>query len=312
MKTEKIKKIELEDIQSALSFKIFNNQDILFTRLRGKDIEPIPSSSILHCMLLITCTKGSVHLCTNKSEHTLKVNDYAILIPGTIIHQHSFDKNSYYEVQMLGFSYNILRHILQQDKEIWDLLSTLHNNLIIITNGSKEIKIKHYRQLLQRIITLEEGHFKAEAINHIFSALLCEIFYNISHIIKNNHNYQTPENNSPQAYELFHRFIKLVAEDKGAHRSVAFFSEKLCCTSQYLYKKIKSVSGKTPLEIIDSFAIEFIKEELTSTEKSNKEIAADFNFPTPSFFGTFFKRHIGMTPLQYRRQQKERQNFSLQ
>lgn len=311
MKSDKIKKITLEDIQSHATSKIFCTQDILFTSLKSKDVVSMLNSSFLHCMLLMTCTKGSIHLRTNKSEYTLKVNDYAIIIPGTIIHSNDFDNSNDYEVQLLGFSYNILRNILHQDREIWDLLSTLHNNLIIIKKDSKEIKLRHYRQILQHIISLEDSHFKNEAINHIFSALLCEIFYNLSHALKEKHNHQSTDNYSPQAYELFHQFIKLLSDDKGAHHSVNYFAEKLCCTPQYFYKKIKSISGKTPTEIIDSFVIELIKEELLSTEKSNKEIAADFNFPTPSFFGTFFKRNTGVTPLQFRKLHKNQQTFTL-
>lgn len=43
-----------------------------------------------------------------------------------------------------------------------------------------------------------------------------------------------------------------------------------------------------------------IQNQLKTTNLSMKEIADNFNFASPSVFGRFFKKHTGITPLQYR------------
>ena len=47
-----------------------------------------------------------------------------------------------------------------------------------------------------------------------------------------------------------------------------------------------------------------IRGSLSNTYKSTnmtiQEIAYSLNFPSASFFGKYFKRHMGMSPLEYR------------
>lgn len=41
---------------------------------------------------------------------------------------------------------------------------------------------------------------------------------------------------------------------------------------------------------------------ITSTDKSIKEISDYLNFPNASAFGTFFKKQVGVSPINYREQ----------
>lgn len=43
---------------------------------------------------------------------------------------------------------------------------------------------------------------------------------------------------------------------------------------------------------------------ITTTDKSIKEIADMLNFPNASAFGTFFKKQVGMSPVNYRQKEK--------
>ncbi|WP_368350508.1 helix-turn-helix domain-containing protein, partial [Parabacteroides merdae] len=43
------------------------------------------------------------------------------------------------------------------------------------------------------------------------------------------------------------------------------------------------------------------KQLLESSNLSIKEVAAQLNFPTQSFFGKYFKQYVGMSPKEYRK-----------
>jgi AraC-like DNA-binding protein len=45
-----------------------------------------------------------------------------------------------------------------------------------------------------------------------------------------------------------------------------------------------------------------LRVQLKNTTKTIKEIARDLNFPNQSFLGKFFREHVGISPLRYRRQ----------
>ncbi len=77
-------------------------------------------------------------------------------------------------------------------------------------------------------------------------------------------------------------------------------SEKLGISLQHLSTTIKLVTGKNVLDIIAHVVIIDIKAKLKSTDMTIQEIAYSLNFPSASFFGKYFKRHLGMSPLEYR------------
>lgn len=88
--------------------------------------------------------------------------------------------------------------------------------------------------------------------------------------------------------------------DNGQHRSVSYYADKLCYSPKYLSRIVKQIRGKNALSIINEHAVECIKYELKYSSKSIKEIALDLDFPNLSFFTKYTKKHLGMTPTQFR------------
>ena len=72
-------------------------------------------------------------------------------------------------------------------------------------------------------------------------------------------------------------------------------------TPRYLSTIVQAVSGETAKNIIDKHVILEIKVLLESTELSIQEIANRLQFPDQSFFGRYFKKHTGISPMNYRR-----------
>ena len=64
---------------------------------------------------------------------------------------------------------------------------------------------------------------------------------------------------------------------------------------------IKKSLGKNPKSFIDEALIADAKLQLRTTDLSVKQICDKLNFPNPSFFGKYFKQHVGMSPNVYRK-----------
>ena len=62
----------------------------------------------------------------------------------------------------------------------------------------------------------------------------------------------------------------------------------------------KKVSGKTAKEIIQEETIKQAKLLLRDNSLSIKEVADRLNFTNQSHFGTYFHRHTGLSPQQFR------------
>lgn len=99
---------------------------------------------------------------------------------------------------------------------------------------------------------------------------------------------------------IFDRFFNLVKQYHSEQRNVAFYADKLCISPKYLSKVVKSVSGFSAPQWIDRFVVRQARQMLKNSDSCIKEISEELNFPCPSFFYKYFKKHTGMTPKQYR------------
>ena len=64
---------------------------------------------------------------------------------------------------------------------------------------------------------------------------------------------------------------------------------------------VKTVSRRSPNEWIENYVTMELRALLRNTTKSVKEIAKEMNFPNQSFLGKYFKEHVGMSPVSYRK-----------
>ena len=149
--------------------------------------------------------------------------------------------------------------------------------------------------MIKQKIGDEHNHFRKDLIK----ALLLAMFYDLSNII-----YRVKADGKPRsrAEVIFTQFITLVEKHFREERRVAWYAKQLCITAKYLSETVKAVSRRTPNEWIDDYITLELRVQLKNSTKTIKEIARDLKFPNQSFMGKFFKEHVGVSPLQYRRQ----------
>lgn len=99
---------------------------------------------------------------------------------------------------------------------------------------------------------------------------------------------------------LCKNFTQLVMQNYNKTRNVSWYAEKLGITHTHLCTTVKQATGNTCMEIISRMVIMDAKSQLKSTKLSIQEISDSLNFANMSFFGKYFKRYVGMSPLEYR------------
>lgn len=103
--------------------------------------------------------------------------------------------------------------------------------------------------------------------------------------------------------KLFNRFCQLLCENCRTKHDVKFYADELCITPYYLAKITSRIFQVSPKELINRQLMMEIKALLTTTNLTVTEIADRYCFESASYLGRYFRRHIGMTPLEYRRRQ---------
>ena len=87
--------------------------------------------------------------------------------------------------------------------------------------------------------------------------------------------------------------------------SVEDFSSEMFMNRVTLYRKILSITGKTPLEFIRSIRLKRAAQLLEKSGMSIAEIAYEVGFNNPKNFSKFFKEEFHVTPSQYLANKKE-------
>ena len=128
--------------------------------------------------------------------------------------------------------------------------------------------------------------------------LLWTLFYEISALSQK--RYAKSDRQLTRDEEIFRKLIRLIILHYKEERTVAFYARELCLTPKYLSSVVKKTTNRTVTEWINETVVLDAKTQLKSSQMTVQQIANYLNFPTPSFFGRFFKKHTGMTPKAYR------------
>lgn len=90
----------------------------------------------------------------------------------------------------------------------------------------------------------------------------------------------------------------------NANLSVIMIAEQVGLSVNYLRNVYKENTGESLSNYITGCKLEIIYELLAKTDTPIQEINDKLGFATKNYFFTFFKKHTGMTPNQYRNQNK--------
>jgi len=114
--------------------------------------------------------------------------------------------------------------------------------------------------------------------------------------------YKTDKNtlSKGKGHILVKKFFQLVEENYLNNLSITQYADKLAITANHLTQTVNQLTGKTSSQIIRAKQILEIKRLLVHTNLSITEIATRLNFADQSYFAKFFKREVGVSPLQYR------------
>jgi AraC family transcriptional regulator, transcriptional activator of pobA len=116
---------------------------------------------------------------------------------------------------------------------------------------------------------------------------------------------QNNQKPNPQATGIatVRAFQELISENiKADHklRAVAEFAQALSIHPNHLNAVCKEVVGKTASELLQDSILLQAKSLIKNSEYSMKEIAYQLGYEEPNYFFRFFKKHIGLTPSEFK------------
>ena len=90
-------------------------------------------------------------------------------------------------------------------------------------------------------------------------------------------------------------------QDEGLP-TVKYFAERVFLSPNYFGDLIKKETGKTPQEYIQDKLIDTAKERIAGSDMTISQIADELGFQYSQHFNRVFKKRVGITPNEYRKQ----------
>lgn len=239
---------------------------------------------------IVLCRKGHLTLVIDNNTIMLESNQILFITPGSILSQVELEDESKYMVSMITRT-EIFRTSLHH-RPI-ELIQALRTNPVINIEGADGVIADAYQRLADLVI---HDRRKRPYHQQVASLLVDSFVYELLNLLTAHIN---PSNNwSP----LFQRFVVLADVRRGSLRSVNEAAQLLCVSSKHLARVVKESCDISPLEYLDMLTLHAIVAQLRQTDLPLKDIAANFGFPNASAFGTFVRRHLGITPITIRKQ----------
>ena len=246
---------------------------------------------------IIVCHRGNFTIVAGGD--TFKVEHGRTIFLNRGEYFHVVDSSADCLYSLLFYRIDTIRDILGNTvmgMKFWDVINP--SSCQIVTND-KTADIGNYISLFASLPDDDNDVFIEKERMLLMLSLtyrLCSVF---SKMIGSNHSI------SERQTDIYIRLIELVGKYYDRHRSVAFYADKLCLSPKYLSSIVKSISGLTVQQHVFKAIVRRSILLMNNTDMSIKQISDSFHFPNPSSFGTFFKKHTGMSPRTFRQLNKK-------
>ena len=177
------------------------------------------------------------------------------------------------------------------------VMHLMSNPVIKMEQDEVDLMLKYYELLVFKM-DHPEMNFGRETVRDIIRCFAYDLLSNINKHL----NQEQGDEMLRQGDRIFRRFLLLLAENSNVNRSVQSYADELCVSPKYLTSICRKHSDYTASELIASSVMSRIKQLLLYSDLSIKEVASAMGFYNLSFFGKYVKKHLGLSPNNYRKE----------
>lgn len=290
----------------VISQFIPNSRKIDGFLLAGNGLNPVagvrtqktPHPICLHLYLYMICTEGDADIKVNFKTYKLTKNTVVFLMKNDVFEILDFS-DDFKSVAVISSS------SLREDYHKGDTVTVLSIRNKLQENPIIKLTEKTYERSMFIVSlmkdTIEDGDISPELmkpmITALHGALTCVLMSKMEEV-----KTEGLTNLKLSRKEMiFRNFINNVEQYYKKERQITFYANLEFITPKYLSTVVYEVSNRHAGDWINEYVIFEAKKLLGSEFLSIQEICYKLNFSNQSFFGKYFKRHTGMSPLEFRK-----------
>lgn len=240
---------------------------------------------------IIFCRKGTAHIEIDLIPYEIVANTQLIIIAGSIVH--NISNSDDFKISYITFKHEAYDEATAQLEPSFTFFLKEYP---CVQLGEKRInKMNYLVEAMEDFYNEKTNCFRVKIFKNNIQSFLLDVYDKTRTLFKIDKSEEVGRRE-----ELFIKFIHLIHKYCPQQREVGFYAEKLCITSRYLSSITQNIADKSAKYIIDKHTIQRIKIMLKYSNMSIQDISYELNFPDQSFFSRYFKKHTGMSPLEYR------------
>lgn len=287
-------------IKKLFDHSIANYDDKLVLLSDIRELNDTLSGHLLtDSIILGLVTEGQINVNVEGVDYHLERGHFFAFSPNNILAKAMVSVDFKSLVFYISADYGV--HLADQAGLDWTIKAMMQNHELFHLDDNLITSFQHIFDLLYRIIERPDSPSKDKTIEHI----MLSSFYLLFDLRKGESEEFLPQTYSPQE-NLLQRFTLMLKESNplnnpmGRYLSVNEYAERLHVTPKYFSTTCKRLTGRTAGQIINDEIITTAKLLLHDNSKSVKQISDLLGFANQSHFGTYFSKHIGVSPQQFR------------
>lgn len=256
------------------------------------DFNQINSPAFYDCVVHLICTTGKASFSYNGQEFTIVPKQIAVISQPRLVKFNAISKD--FQCEYIAAPDKFLHNLLPANNYSIQGCVSLFANPIIEVNESNAVKFQKDLQNIRQRIDDIEHRFYTEMIGSLLQTMIYDLF---DFHTRNNENILTTDR---VGYITSQFFAMIEAGRPKTQREVIHYAQALNITPKYLADTIKRVTGHSISSHINHAATAIMIEYLKDSRLSITQIADEMNFTSVSYFTRYCRKHIGMSPAQYR------------
>lgn len=286
--------IEFDDLKTKLPSNDCYQNDIMISDMDYHSIF-FTDNIRMNALQILLLLKGSLDMCIDYTSYTITSNMMVTIMPTHVVQLNSFSPD--FKARLLVVSRTFLEQTTIPDRS-----SPTFSYMTIRKNPCVQLRPEEL-QILNDVFSLLRDKINLRSHNlHrlVIQNTLRGFFLEMANIFYDRQEYATPPSLTRKE-ELLESFLKLLFTHCKKEHAVSFYADKLFITPQYLTLILKEQTGKSANKWIDEVLIGEAKILLKAPQTTVQQIADTLHFADQSTFGKFFKKHMGMSPMEYRK-----------
>lgn len=286
--------IDFDSLKSRLYIYESYQADILVADLNSQDVflnDPVRVNALQVLLVL----EGSIDLSIDYVLFQASTNTVVTIMPTHITKVMKYSPN--FKGRLMAVSRAFLEQsMMPNHSSLMIQYMKIRKNPTILLQES-EIKTLDECMLRLRQTILQTSHHLQRLL---IQNTLMGFFIEMGNIFSERKEYNTPPSLTRKE-ELFESFLRILYMYCKEQHVVSFYAEQLYITPQYLSLILKELTGRSANKWIDEALMQEAKILLKAPQATVQQVADALHFSDQSTFGKFFKKHAGMSPMEYRK-----------